>query len=186
MKKIERKRKKRPTYTMKCSSLQASHLKLASAAQYFWYKELRWQSCSGYRLVDYIILGKTWHKNIMKSDWNNYEDDSYATTFAHSCPHIKGAGAQWLNPWLKRPKTLKLFFLKFIIFIMYFVFQSCGMTYRSISEGHFIVLGPQIHTFSGIVRNSYLIQSVNCMKLLQTKIWNIYGKMRKSYDEIVS
>ena len=27
-----------------------------------------------------------------------YEDDSYATTFAHSCPHIKGAGAQWLNP----------------------------------------------------------------------------------------
>ena len=68
--------------------------------------------------------------------------------------------AQWLNPWLKRPKTLKLFFLKFSIFIMYFVFQLCGMTYQSIFEGHFKVLGPQIHTFSGIVRNSYLIQSV--------------------------
>ena len=50
---------------------------------------------------------------------------------------------------------------------MYFVFQACGMTYLSISEEYFIVLGPQIDTFSGIVRYSYLIQSVDYMKILQ-------------------
>ena len=51
---------------------------------------------------------------------------------------------QWLNPWLKRPKTHRYFFLKFFFFMIYFVSNSCGMTYKSIHYGIFIVLCPQI------------------------------------------
>ena len=69
-------------------------------------------------------------------------------------------GATVAQSLTKTAENPQIIFFKFIIFNFYFVFQSCGMTYRSISERHFIVLGLQIHTISGIVKNSYLIQSV--------------------------
>ena len=69
--------------------------------------------------------------------------------------------AQWLNPWLKRPKTPNFFSLKLIFLMIYFVSQSCGMTNQSISEGLFIVLCPQFRVYSRIVRIFCLNQNVS-------------------------